>query len=266
MKNQRKQFSLSAVVFIVAVFAVTLSGCGGQTMVATNATPTPSPAPTATPGNTPSNAQTISSVQNMAGWQSCTTCTGSALAVFSLKQGVATPSLSGSAAQFQMLTGTHPFGGALWFEFLGAHDNASHFVYDFFFYVDNPSAAQAIEFNVSQSDGTNRYSFNTQCDLAGSKTWRVWDPVGSKWVASSVGCAEPPAKTWTHVVWEFEHDSSGNVIFEAVTVNGTRGVVNMSMAHTADTEHGLDIAYQSDANLNGTPYSVYLDKVNLTYW
>jgi hypothetical protein len=43
-------------------------------------------------------------------------------------------------------------------------------------------------------------------------------------------------------------------------------VVNLSMQHTADSNSGLDIAYQADANGSGTPYSVWLDKVSLTYW
>jgi hypothetical protein len=51
-----------------------------------------------------------------------------------------------------------------------------------------------------------------------------------------------------------------------VTMNGVKEVVNLSMPHTPDTNSGIDIAYQSDANLTGTPYSVWLDKVSLTYW
>jgi hypothetical protein len=257
MKKLKKLVYVCSALFIFILF----TGCGGKMTTAAS--------PTANPGTgaaTPSNAQVISDIQKLAGWENCTTCTGSATAVYTMTQGVTTPALSGSSAQFQVLPGTLPFGGALWFKFLGAQNAATHFVYDLFFYVDNPAAAQAIEFNVSQSDGQNRYSFSTQCDLKGAKAWRVWDPISNQWVASAVGCAVPAANTWNHLVWEFERDASGNVIFEAVTVNGNRGVVNLKMAHTADTEQGVDIAYQSDANLNGTPYSVYLDKVNLTYW
>jgi len=49
-------------------------------------------------------------------------------------------------------------------------------------------------------------------------------------------------------------------------VNGQRQMVNLSMPHTADKNSGVDIAYQSDANLTGAPYSVWLDKVSLTFW
>jgi hypothetical protein len=69
-----------------------------------------------------------------------------------------------------------------------------------------------------------------------------------------------------HLVWEFERQPGGSVIFTAVTVNGQRQMVNLSMPHTSDKNSGVDIAYQSDANLTGAPYSVWLDKVSLTYW
>ena len=183
-----------------------------------------------------------------------------------MTQGIASPSLSGSSARFQLLAGTEPFGGALWFKFLGAQNSATHFVYDLFFLVDNPAAAQALEFNVSQSAGGNRYSFSTQLDVAGQNTWRVWDPVGLRWVPSAVHSAQLVANTWNHLVWEFERDAGGNVVFTAVTLNGTRGLVNLSMPHTPDSTSGVDVAFQANANLAATPYSVWLDKVNLTFW
>lgn len=202
----------------------------------------------------------------MSGWQVCTgTCTGTATAVYSMTQNVATPSLSGASQQFQLLSGTQPFGAALWFKYLGSFDSATHFVYDLDFYVDNPSVSQALEFGVSQSANGNRYNFYTQCLLAGQNVWRVWDPAAGGWKASSVGCAEPAAKTWNHLTWEFERDSSGNVIFIAVTVNGNRQVVNMSMTHSGDTTSGLDASFQPDATNSATPYSVWLDKISVTY-
>ena len=240
-----------------------LAGCGGHAITTQNATTTPSPSP----GTANPSAKIISDIQKLGGWQSCFgSCSGTPTAVFSMAQGVSTPSLSGSSARFQLLAGTKPFGGVLWFKALGAQNSATHFVYDLNFYVDNPGAAQALEFNVTQSANGGRYNFSTQCDLAGAHTWRVWDPVGFKWVGSAATCAEPAANTWVHLVWEFERQPGGSVIFTAVTVDGARQIVNMSMPHTSDSNSGVDIAYQSDANLNGTPYSVWLDRVTLTYW
>jgi len=244
------------------VFAF-LAGCGGHSSSSTVAATSPA-GPTPTPANP--NATTLPDIQKLGGWENCTTCTGSAPAVYSMTQGIGTPSLSGASARFQILSGTQPFGGALWFKFLGAQNSATHFVYDLFFYVDNPGAAQALEFNVSQSVGGSRYSFSTQCDLAGAHAWRVWDPVDGRWVASAVPCARPAANTWNHLIWEFDRDSSGHTNFSAVTVNGTRGVVNLSMSHTADSSSGVDVAFQADADLAATPYSIWLDKISLTFW
>jgi hypothetical protein len=77
---------------------------------------------------------------------------------------------------------------------------------------------------------------------------------------------QPPPNTWNHLVWEFERNSSGQVVFSAVTLNGNRSAVNVTMPHTADKRSGVDVAFQLDANQTATPFSVWLDKINLTYW
>lgn len=269
LKNLLRPSLIFTFALAVAVALAALAGCGGHSAapntLAASPGPSPGPSPSPTPANP--NAKTIPDIQKLTGWETCTNaCSGTAPAVFSLTQGIASPSLSGASARFQLLTGTEPFGGVLWFKFLGAQNSATHFVYDLNFYVDNPAAAQALEFYVSQSAGGNLYSFNTQCDLAGQHLWRVWDPVTGHWVASAVKCATPAANTWNHLVWEFERDSGGNVVFTAVTVNGSRGVVNMSMPHGSDSSSGVDVAFQVDANMAATPYSVWLDKVSLTFW
>lgn len=260
-----KELKLLVALNVAFLSSILLGGCGANVAPPNPAMPAPSAAPTtSTP---PSNATTISDIQKLSGWENCTgTCTNSPLAVFSMTQGVASPSLSGASAQFQLLAGTQPFGSALWFKYLGSFDTASHFVYDLFFYIDNPSAAQALEFNVSQSANGSRYNFATQCDLAGQHVWRVWEPVALKWIASGAPCVQLPANTWNHLIWEFERDAMGNVIFTAVTLNGDRQAVNLSMSHMADSQSGVDVAFQSDANLNATLYSVWLDNVSLTYW
>jgi hypothetical protein len=248
-----------------------LAGCGGQSQNPTSVAvapspPAPSPSPTPSPTPANPNAKTIPDIQKLTGWENCTVCTGSKLAVYSMTQGISSPSLSGSSARFQLLTGTQPFGAALWFKFVGTENSATHFVYDLFFLVDNPGSAQALEFNVSQSTGGNRYSFSTQLDIADQNTWRVWDPVANHWVASTVHSPKLEPNIWYHLIWEFERDAGGNVVFTAVTLNDTRSVVNLSMPHTADSTSGLDVAFQADANTAATPYSVWLDKVNLTFW
>jgi hypothetical protein len=274
MKELKKLLRPSLVVFTIAAFIV-LAGCGGKsanssTSPVTNAAnPAPSPgaSPTPTPGNAPSSAQVIPDIQRLTGWQTCVlSCAGAPAANFSMATGIGSPSLSGSSARFSLLSGTHPFGAVLWFKALGAHNSATHFVFDLNFYVDNPAAAQALEFYVTQSSGGARYNFGTQCDLAGGHSWRMWDNIGKKWVGSAAACPTPAAKTWNHLTFEFQRQTGGNLMFTAVTMNGKRAVVNLSMQHTPDSNSGLDIAYQSDANAAGAPYAVFLDKVSVTYW
>jgi hypothetical protein len=275
MKELKKLLRPSLVVFTFAASTV-IAGCGGSmassssTPVASSANPAPSPSPSPSPtptGGAPSNAQVIPDIQKLTGWQTCVlSCAGAPAANFSLTQGIASPSLSGSSDRFSLLAGTSSFGAVLWFKALGAHNSATHFLFDLNFYVDNPGAAQALEFYVTQSTGGARYNFGTQCDLAGGHAWRMWDNIGKKWVSSAATCPTPAAKTWNHLVFEFQRQTGGNLMFTAVTLNGQRSVVNLSMQHTADSNSGLDVAYQLDANGSGTPYSVWVDRVNVTYW
>jgi hypothetical protein len=275
MKELKKLLRPSLVVFTFAASTV-IAGCGGSmassssTPVTSSANPAPSPgaSPSPTPtGGAPSSAQVIPDIQKLTGWQTCVlSCAGAPAANFSLTQGIASPSLSGSSDRFSLLAGTSSFGAVLWFKALGAHNSATHFLFDLNFYVDNPGAAQALEFYVTQSTGGARYNFGTQCDLAGGHAWRMWDNIGKKWVASAATCPTPAAKTWNHLVFEFQRQTGGNLMFTAVTFNGQRSVVNLSMQHTADSSSGLDVAYQLDANGSGTPYSVWVDKVSVTYW
>jgi hypothetical protein len=154
----------------------------------------------------------------------------------------------------------------MWFKFLGADNAATHFVYDLYFYVQNPSGPQALEFGVSQSNGNGRYEFSTQCDLVNTRSWRVWDPAAKHWAGTAAPCVQPVANTWNHLVWEFERNSAGQAVFKAVTLNDNRTVVNLAMAHKPDGQSGIDVDFQLDANRTATPYSVWLDKVTLIYW
>jgi hypothetical protein len=244
------------------------TGCGGQALSSKPglSNPDPSPSPGASAPGVPENATTIPDIQKLGGWEDCTACTGSAFALYSMKEGIAAPSLSGASARFSMLPGTLPFGGALWFKFLTIDNSATHFVYDLYFYTDQPSAPQALEFNVSQSTGGNRYSFATQCDLSVHRAWMAWSPTENGWVSTGVPCIQAPPKTWNHLIWEFNRDTSGRAVFAAITLNGDRKEIGISMPPTPDKSNGIDVAFQLDANRTAAPYSVWLDKVNLSYW
>lgn len=214
----------------------------------------------------PANAANISDIQKLSGWEHCTDCAQGALAVYSMTQGIASPSLSGSSTRFSLDSGTSPWGQALWWKYLTRADSATHYVYDLYFYLDNPGASQALEFSVSHSTGGNRYEFAVQCAMSSEGAWRTWNPTRHAWDGSSVKCSVPAGNTWNHLVWEFERNSSNQVVFKAVTLNGSRSEVNMVEAHQADSSNGLDVSFQLDAKDGPILYSAWLDNVQLTYW
>lgn len=243
------------------------SGAGSGTTGGTTGSAAGGSTAPSTPG-IPATAKTITDIQTMPGWESCTDCANGTFAAYSMTEQVASPALSGAAAKFSLEGGTAPFGVALWWKYLTTDGNASHFVYDLYFYMEDPTAAQALEFNVGQSVGGARYDFATQCDLDSfsDHTWRVWNPANKGWTSSSANCPQPGAKTWNHLVWEFERNSSGQVVFKAVTLNDKRTEINLSMPAQSDSSNGIDVAFQLDANRDSALYSVWLDKVSLTYW
>ena len=158
MKKSKKFLRLLPFFLTIAA----LGGCGGHASPPPPNAANPGAPPPPGTGNTPSNATIIPDIQKLGGWQNCTaSCTGTPVAVLSMAQGIVSPSESGASARFQLLSGTRPFAGALWFKFLGAANSATHFVYDLSFFMDNPSAPQALEFNVSQSAGGSHYDFST---------------------------------------------------------------------------------------------------------
>jgi len=230
-------------------------------------------------GATSVSAQTtISNIDQKTGWASCDVCSGPGGAGVatdhSILQGVSSPALNGASTKFT-LTPSASYATALWWNDVGGHDSATHLVYDLYFYMVNPAAAQALEFDVNQTrvaDST-KYIFGTECDIRGTHTWRYYDNVAKKWVSSGIACSTPPAYKWNHLVLEFQRvpatsSSSASLQWIAVTLNGVKSYLNGSSApHTGTGSYShLNVAFQMDANKTATTYSVWLDKVALTYW
>src|SRR5439155_25892255 len=139
------------------------------------------------------------------------------------------PSLDGSSSQF-FLGGSTPYASALWWKQVGGIDSVRFLKYgvDFFFTDDN--APQALEFDVNQSVGGQKYIFGTECDFTGAKQWRVWDYY-DHWQSTGVPCTALKANVWHHLTWEFERTLDNHTHFIAVTVDGWR-----SEEHTSELQ------------------------------
>jgi hypothetical protein len=214
-------------------------------------------------------ATTYSNIDQMSGWESCSVCAGANGAGPSIwhamTRDVASPSIDGRSAKFS-IGGGISYANALWWKQLGANDTAANFIYDLYYYLKNPTAPQALEFDVNQSRSGKKYIFGTECDIKGSHTWRVWDNYNRHWRSTGIACNVPKAYTWHHVVLEFRRSSAPAVNFISVTINGTKHYFNKSYAPRSSSVREVNVAFQMDTNGSGTAYSTWVDKIKLTYW
>jgi hypothetical protein len=232
-------------------------------------TPTPTPTPTPAPGLPvpPSTAFTYTDIDQMTGWLSCTTCAGAGgngpSATFSMVANQASPSMDGKSAKFS-ISGTTPYSDALWWKQLGAVNTATNLKYDLNFYLTNPTAIQALEFDSNQADGKHHFIFGTQCSV-GHKQWDVWGNASGAWQNTGVACVAPAAFTWHHLTWEFKRTTT-TLTFIGFTYDGVTHYVNKTYPATTASFSELNVAFQMDGNKFMTPYSVWVDKVSLTRW
>lgn len=215
----------------------------------------------------PSNAITKSRIEEMTGWQNCTVCAGAngngSVAIFSMTQNVASPSLDGKSAKF-FLGGSTPYSDALWWKQLGAFDSATHFKYDLDFYLTNPTVAQALEFDANQSNGAHKFIFGTQCNVA-AKLWDVYDPAGGAWHHTTISCPAPAALKWHHITWEFQRTST-QVVYVALTYDGVKHFINRTYTAKSSSVHELNVAVQLDGNSKQVDYSEWVDRISIAYW
>jgi hypothetical protein len=220
-------------------------------------------APPAPSGPSPS----VSQIQRMSGWDSCSSCAGKygdgPTTSHDMTRGIDSPSLSGSSARFWV--GGTPWGAALWWHGLGGQDDVANFRYDLDFYTESLGAAQALEFDMNQNVGGKRYIYGTECDFRNTGTWRVWNAPAAAWVSTGVGCSAPSTGRWHHLAWIFAR-SDGQVHFVAVSVDGDWHDVDRTFDAIGGSGSGLDVAFQADLNGTGGDVTVWLDNVNIAWW
>lgn len=212
-----------------------------------------------------STQPTIGQIQAMDGWDSCSVCAGRGGdgpgTDHGLQQHIGTPSLSGSSSQFS--AGGVPWGAALWWKQVGGNDDVYNLHYSLDFYMENPGAAQALEFDVNQNAGGLRYIFGTECDIKDTGTWRVWNSQAGHWVSTGIPCGSPYAYAWNHLEWQFQR-TGGGVRFVSVSLNGQTQNVDYWFPAYAEGGSGIDVAFQADLDGSGQTVAVWLDNVSLT--
>ena len=239
-----------------------------QSWDSTGATQNASVSVTASASTVPANAKKYADIEQMTGWQSCDTCAGAGgsgpTAYVKMTQDLSSPSLDGKSSQYY-LKGSTAYANGLWWKQLGANSAVSNFSYDLYFYLKQPSAAQALEFDVNQSINGKKYIFGTECDIKDKHVWNVYDAYNHKWMATSIACSAPSAYTWNHLVLEFQR-SNGQMKFISITLNGKKSYFNKAYYATSSSVSELNVALQIDSDSSNTAYSEWADKVNLYAW
>jgi len=218
---------------------------------------------------------TISSIQTMPGWQSCSAtfptgsgrdgqicAAGLGTADSIMIENQSSPAMDGKSAKFTM-GGPTAYSNMLFFNPVAGGNNVSHFIYDLYFYIDNPNASQALEFDINQTYGGKRWVWGSECNFNGSGKWDIWDDING-WKPTIYDCQPFPANTWIHLVWDVERVGD-QVHYISLTVGDQTYNVDTYYPNQPDwTLEEIDVAFQMDGNYKQEPYNVWLDQVNLT--
>ena len=224
---------------------------------------------------------TISGIQNMPGWQSCAADfppgsgrDGQVCAsgnpnppTSSMTEGQSSPAMDGKSAKFSM-SGPNGYSNELYFNAIAGGNNVSHFTYDLYFYIDNPVAPQALEFDTNQTFGGYRWVWGSECNFKGETPprWDIWDDASGIWRETDVPCNTFPANTWIHLIWQLERVGN-QVHYISLQVGDQTYNVDTYYNNQVDwTLEEIDTAFQMDLQQPPIPYNVWLDEVNLTAW
>jgi hypothetical protein len=218
---------------------------------------------------------TITDIQAMPGWQSCSAlfptgsgrdgqicAAGQGTAESTMTENQAAPAMDGKSAKFTM-GGPTAYSNMLYFNPVAGGDNVSHFTYDLYFYIDNPNASQALEFDINQTFGGNRWVWGSECSFNASGKWDIWDDVNG-WKPTIYDCKPFPANTWIHLVWDVERVGN-QVHYISLTVGDQTYKIDTYYPNQPDwTLEEIDAAFQMDGDYKQEPYNVWLDQVKLT--
>lgn len=214
------------------------------------------------------------------GWGWCTFCAGGQnedTASIWTAPFQTTPSRDGSSRQFH-ISGLSYANGLWWYK-VGPNDNVSNFRFDFWVQLDSGTkGAQAIEFDVFQYVGSQRFMFGTQCNYFYG-VWDIWDEASTRWLRTSVPCSSLKPNVWYHVTETFHRTADTKQHYDSLTVvqynNRNKVVSNKSYTLNLTTSSGplpsgwsenMGVQFQMDIGPNGTTMNEWVDRVNLTVW
>jgi hypothetical protein len=238
--------------------------------------PTPTPTPSAPPPTPtdyiPSTALVSTDLENSSNWEYRHDPGTPGSATGSTVFPATTPS-SDTGREFYV---TYSYGGGeIYHVSFGKDPNATHFVYDTYIYVDDPSQIENIEMDMNQvmANG-DTVIFGTQCSSY-SGTWEYTSsPSGnSHWSPSNIPCSPKKwaANSWHHVQIASHRDSSGNVTYDWVNLDGVHSDFQNATGPSARplgwVPGDLLINFQLDGdNVSSGSITTFLHTLNIYRW
>jgi len=241
-------------------------------------------------GGSGSGGNTFTNLHQKGGWQGyallptsyavCSSCSPSGPELtWSRWTGINSPSLTGSATQHN-IGGKTQYADARWnnhligdFSSQGLHDYSKtlvpslhNFTYDVYFYAKNISLSQALEFDINQFFNGMGFIWGHECRIAGGHEWDIWDNVNKHWIKTGIPC-NPIDNAWNHLVIQVQRTSTNKLLFKSITLEGKTSTLNHhESAGNGHNWYGVTINYQQDGNKYQQAYSIWLDKLNFSYW
>jgi hypothetical protein len=166
-------------------------------------------------------------------------------------------------------------GGELYSLHFGSDTTATHFVYDTYVYVVDPSQLANLEMDINDvmADGRT-VILGTQCS-GYAKTWEFTAIVNGKsgWHPSNIPCnpANWAAKTWHHIQIASHRDSNGVATYDWVSFDGTysdfHGAVGPSGRSLGWQKGTLLLNFQIDGSSKGSgSNTLYMDRLTIYRW
>jgi hypothetical protein len=229
-------------------------------------------------GSIPPNATVFNNIDTTADstWQACSSCAGGAnnTSSYWTANWQTSPSMDGASRQFYV--GGPPWTAALFYHKLnsysGQYDYASHFVWDFWVYVDSNSLNNVwtFEFDLYQAISGWEYMIGTHCSI-GDGYWYGWNQRDGYWAKlSSAPCRKSDwaPGVWHHVVWTMERiPGAHNYKYDSLQMDDKLYTLNVTQpAGPIGWSDVLGVQWQVDTNSNGGDVHWWIDKAKLSIW
>lgn len=215
----------------------------------------------------------IDNIEDANQWLTCGACGndggGGAVANYSATVGMASPSEDGASTRFS-IAATVPYTNGYFYQVhnpIHAQIGALQYEFDLYIPTGSENAPQALEFECQQQLNGWIYNFAWQADYA-SNEWRIFNYGTKVWETAHLPFQRFTPGTWHHIVSEYHNDvASHSVYHEALTVDGVRTPVNIrhDAFQSGDANDKFTNAFQLDSNNAPLAYSVFLDRMKVTY-